>query len=94
MANPNVDNLELTDISTDNQPCELAEKALRTQPMYSTDRDALTGFTRELEALAAGSGLTVEQLLTVAETSVLHDERHQMALSLARNITFLKNRAK
>ena len=92
MPGPKVDNLEITDISKDSQPCELSEKALRAEPTYSTNRDALNGFTRELEALAAGTGMTVEQLLKVSETSAVHDERHEMALSLARKITFLKNR--
>jgi hypothetical protein len=69
---------------------QLYKEAVSTKAKFSSNEEAISGLTSELESLAQLAGLSVSELLKRAETSSEFNENEERATSLVRRIAFLR----
>jgi len=74
----------------DDEIGRLYKESLKGKPLYSSNEEAIKGITTQLETLAQKAGLSVDELLTRAETSREFREDDLDALMLARQIAYFK----
>jgi len=89
MKLPSVDSV---DVSSDNDPCTLAEQAAASKPVFSSNREAFDAYQRELETLAAKLDKTVDALVADAETARSVTPEHERVRTLVRYLGFLRTR--
>ena len=76
------------------QSDKLLKEILEQKPLYRSSEEALAASVQELEQLAARKGLTIDALLLHAENDLVDDPDFLTALSLARRISFFRNKIK
>lgn len=83
--------LEVIKEEENQQPSELYLRAMKLRPQESAPKaEQISNLSSELDSIAQKLGFTVERLLDEAETSRTFKEEYIRALSLARQIAFLK----
>jgi hypothetical protein len=73
---------------------QLLESLESMKPVYKNSSEALAASVRELEGLAQRRNLSLDALLSQAETDPSHDPELLHSLALSRKISFLKNQSK
>ena len=83
--------LEIKKEDENEVPSELYLRAMKLRPTQSASNEKeVTKLNARLESIAKKLGLSVEKLLIEAETSRTFKEEYIEALSVSRQITFLK----
>lgn len=70
----------------------LYEQAMRTAPRFSSNEEAIESYTNQLSAIAKKRGLTVQQLLDVAENSAKFDEDFLRARQIWMTLSALRSK--
>ena len=87
----NMRELEIKKEDENEVPSELYLRAMKLRPTQSgSNEKQVTKLSAHLESIAKKLGLSVEKLLIEAETSRTFKEEYIEALSVSRQIAFLK----
>lgn len=79
-------------ILKESTPSELLQNAMKAEPQFASNQEAVKSLSEQLEKLAGKLQLSVDQLLNVAEHSAAFREEHLLALKLSRQISYFSRK--